>query len=79
MWMSNQTLSGSLYNVVGNFMVGSTLKSVKLNGKFSNNPSEVWGYEFGDWKNNGWGQDYYYIAITKAAQIIPSVTFGSVA
>ena len=46
-----------------NFMVGSTLKSVKLNGEFRNNPSEVWGYEFGDWKNNGWGQDYYYIAI----------------
>ena len=77
-WMSNQTLSGSVYNVVGNFMVGSTLRSIKLNGEFGNNPSALWGYQFGNWKNNGWGQEYYYIAITKATQIIPSVSFGSV-
>ena len=78
MWMSNQTLSGSVYNVVGNFMVGSTLKSIKLNGEFRDNPSEVWGYQLAELENNGWGQDYYYIAITKATQVIPSVTFGSV-
>jgi hypothetical protein len=79
MWMSNQTLSGSVYNVVGNFMVGSTLKSIKLNSEFVNNPSEVWGYQLAELENNGWGQDYYYIAITKATQVIPSVSFGSVA
>ena len=76
MWMSNQTLSGSYYNVIGNFMSNSVLKDNVLNNEFGDNPSELWGYQLGDWKNNGWGQDYYYIAITKATQSMPSVSFG---
>ncbi len=76
MWMSNQTLSGSHYNVIGNFMSNSVLKDNVLNNEFGDNPSEVWGYQLGEVTNNEWGQDYYYIAITKATQSMPSVSFG---
>lgn len=76
MWMSNQTLSGSAYNVTGNFMVNSVLKRNTLNGEFGNPSSATWGYELAENQNNEWGQDYYYIAITKATQSIPSISFG---
>ena len=79
-WMSNQTLNktSNAYDVTGNWLLNGKLYKNYLVNEFGNNPSSLWGYEFGYEQGGTDTYPLHVYALTNAVASMPSVIFGSI-
>ena len=80
-WMSNQTLNttSNAYDVTGNWLLNGKLYKNYLVNEFGNNPSSMWGYEFGYAQGDTDTYPLHVYALTNAVASMPSIIFGSIA